>query len=116
MSHFIEHAEQIFAAAKTATLRGEACTEMTILIGKDGGIQLLADSDWPLDPLAVHHGARAAYRVCQRNGEIRVEGREGDRSCLLRGAAWPEPVRPRVRPSAEPLTWKSLLPPPACYG
>jgi hypothetical protein len=60
---------------------------MTILIGQDDGIQILADSDWPLDSLAAHHGAKAAYRVTQQNGKVRVEGHEGHRSCLLVGQA-----------------------------
>ena len=87
MSRFTEHAERILAVAESAVLRGEACTEMTILIGRDDGIQILADSDWPLDSLAAHHGAKAAYRVTQQNGKVRVEGHEGHRSCLLVGQA-----------------------------
>ncbi len=56
---------------------------MTILIGQDGGIHMLADSDWPLDSLVMHHGARSAYRVTGRNGSVRVEGREGGRVCIM---------------------------------
>jgi hypothetical protein len=56
---------------------------MTVLIGQDGGIQLCADSDWPLDSLARERGARAAYRVTTHGAMVRVEGREGLRTCVL---------------------------------
>ena len=78
MSRFAEQAESILAAAESA---GE-CSEMTILIGPNG-IRMIADSDWPLDSLLWHHGASTAYRVTERKGSIRVEGREGSRRCVL---------------------------------
>jgi hypothetical protein len=49
---------------------------MTIVIGEDGGIHMLADSDWPLESLVLHHGAGAAYRVTQEGNIVRVEARE----------------------------------------
>ena len=55
---------------------------MTILLGRNG-IRMIADSDWPLDSLLWHHGAETAYRVTERRGSIRVEGREGSKRCLL---------------------------------
>ena len=86
MSRFVEHAQQILDAAESASSRGEACSEMTILISPEGAIRMVADSDWPLDSLVWHHGARAAYRVSERRGSVRVEGREGSRSCVLESA------------------------------
>jgi len=83
VSRFTEYAEQILSAAESAATHGEASPEMTILIGQEGGIHMLADCDWPLESLAVHHGARAAYRVSQRCGEVRVEGCESGRTCVL---------------------------------
>lgn len=59
---------------------------MTILIGSDGAIRMVADSDWPLDSLASHHGAHTAYRVTEHRGSVRVEGREGLKTCLLEKA------------------------------
>ena len=56
---------------------------MTILIGADGAIRMCAESDWPLDSLVTHHGARAGYRVTGRDGAVRVEGREGARTCVI---------------------------------
>jgi hypothetical protein len=79
VSRFAEQAQQILDTAES----GESGSEMTILIGGEGAIRLFTDSDWPLDSLALEHGARTAYRVSHRNGSVRVEGRQGSRSCLL---------------------------------
>lgn len=56
---------------------------MTILMGVEGGIRMIADSDWPLASLSREHGAKAAYRVTNRHGSIRVEGMEGPKTCVL---------------------------------
>jgi hypothetical protein len=72
--------------ALEAVNRGENCQEITILIGRDGEIQMCADSDWPLDTLMLDRGARTGYRVSPRRGSVRVEGREGMRRCLLEGS------------------------------
>lgn len=90
MSSFAETAQSILAAAESAAGNGETPSEMTILIGRDGGIHMVADSDWPLDSLALHHGAKTAFRVASSNGSLRVEGREGFRTCVLESAS---PVR-----------------------
>ena len=78
MSRFAEQAEEIFRAAEYA---GSA-SDLTILLG-DSGIRLIADSDWPLDSLLWHHGAKTAYRVSEHRGKIRVEGREGETRCVI---------------------------------
>lgn len=85
MQPFAEQAQNLLDAALAALERGESCAEMTVLIGNDGGIQLCADSDWPLDSLMLDRGARTAYRVSPRRGSVRVEGREGSRRCVLEG-------------------------------
>jgi hypothetical protein len=63
-----------------------SCSNMTILIGQEGGIHMIADSDWPLDSLSWHHGAKTAYRVSEQRGSVRVEGREGSRTCVMESA------------------------------
>jgi len=80
---FLENAQGLLEAAESATAHGETCSEMTILIGQDGAIQMIADSDWPLDSLAWHHGAKEAYRVTGDKGSVRVEGRQGSRTCVV---------------------------------
>jgi hypothetical protein len=84
-------------AAESAAARGENCTEMTILIGQDGGIQMFADSDWPLDSLAYHHGARAVYRVSERRGTVRVEAHAGSRTCVMESRSPAETARRMLR-------------------
>jgi len=83
---FVEQAQSLLDAALIAIERGESCQEMTVLIGRDGSIQMCADSDWPLDSLMLDRGARTGYRVSPRRGSVRVEGREGLRRCLLDAA------------------------------
>jgi hypothetical protein len=87
VSRFAQDAQSLLDAAAAAASNGETCSEMTILIGQDGGIHMLAESDWPLDSLALHHGARSAYRVSGSGGAVRVEGREGGQRCLLESAS-----------------------------
>jgi hypothetical protein len=82
---FAEQAQSLMDAALAALERGESCQEMTVLISRDGGIQMCADSDWPLDSLMLDRGARTGYRVSPRRGSVRVEGREGLRRCVLEG-------------------------------
>ena len=79
MSRFLEQAQNILAAAESA---GTA-SHTTILIGQDGHIKMFADSDWPLDSLTMHHGAKTAYRVSEHLGSVRVEAREGTRTCIM---------------------------------
>ena len=81
-----EQACNILDAAVSASRNGQACSEMTILIGPGGHIRMVVDSDWPLDSLARHHGAQSAYRVSEESGRIRVEGRDGMRRCVLESA------------------------------
>ena len=85
--HLAEQARNILDAAESASRSGQVCTEMTILIGPEGHIRMVADSDWPLESLARHHGARSAYRVSEETGRIRVEGRDGTRRCVLESSS-----------------------------
>ena len=83
MSRFLDNAAQILDAAENALQSGHTPTDMTILITAEGAIRMVADSDWPLDSLQSHHGAKMAYRVSQNASVVRVEGREDSRTCLF---------------------------------
>jgi hypothetical protein len=87
VSRLVQQAQEILATAESASAKGETCSPMTILIGQDGAIRLLVDSDWPLDSLALHHGARSAFRVSADRGSLKVEGREGARACVLESSS-----------------------------
>jgi hypothetical protein len=56
---------------------------MSILVGSDGNILMLPTTDWQLELLRIHHGARAAYRISRKNGGVRLEACSTAESCLL---------------------------------
>jgi hypothetical protein len=85
VSRFVDNALQILSAAESAVESGHTPSDMTILITPEG-IRMIADSDWPLESLQLHHGAEMAYRVSQSAIIVRVEGRTGSRTCLLETA------------------------------
>ena len=59
--------------------------DLTIVVGAEGGIRMIADSDWPLDRLQSWHGAEMVYRVRRQGSAVRLEGRAGPRTCLFEG-------------------------------
>lgn len=71
----------LLGAAENAMQSGHSPSEMTILISEEGRIRMVADSDWTLESLQAHHGARTAYRVTSQAETVRIEGREGGRTC-----------------------------------
>ncbi|MEO8126887.1 MAG: hypothetical protein ABJF23_13055 [Bryobacteraceae bacterium] len=118
MGRFTDNAANIFEAAETAARSGHELSNMTILIGQEGGLHLIAESDWPLDTLQAHHGAQMAYRVRQREQTVRLEGREGSRTCLLefeklngaarRLLAAHTPYQLVDGPTVQRLSWQNL--------
>jgi hypothetical protein len=84
VSRFLDDAAGIFEVAQSAADSG-AGSGLTILVGVEGGIRMLADSDWPLASLAAHHGASAVYRVHNTQGMATVDGRSGGHTCRLAG-------------------------------
>jgi hypothetical protein len=80
VSPFLKHAEEIFTAARQDG--GEDC-ELAILVGRDGQIHMLPASGWELEPLRLHHGAQAAYRLSRSSGGVRLEARCAGEACLL---------------------------------
>ena len=83
MNRLTEQAQRILDVA----LCGRDGADVTVIIQPDGRIHMLAESDWPLDSLAQRHGAQAVYRVSRDRGSVRVEGREGAKTCVLEVAA-----------------------------
>jgi hypothetical protein len=86
VNRFVENAVGILNAAENALQSGHSASDMTILINADGGIRMLADSDWPLESLQTHHGSRMVYRVRQQGKSVRIEGRAGSRTCMFETA------------------------------
>lgn len=84
MSRFLDNAASIFEAAESSVENGLTPSDMTILIGVEGGIRLVAgSSDWSLDAIQADRGAEMVYRVSQMGEKVRVEGRAGSQTCVL---------------------------------
>jgi hypothetical protein len=57
---------------------------MALLVNADGAIHVMPAEEWNLEPLRVHHGARAAYRVSRGRSGVRLEARSAaGQSCVL---------------------------------
>jgi hypothetical protein len=106
---FLDNARSIFEAAESAALSGHAASHLTILVGGDGAIRIITDSDWPLDRLLAHNGGRMAYRVSEDAGRLRVEGFSGGAACRM------ETDTPRSAPRRL-AALASPLPPLATYA
>ena len=74
---FLDHAAGILDTATAC--QGEQ--DWTILVGNNGQLEMLAANDWPLESLARDRGARMAFRVTRSDDVVRVDGRQGLRSC-----------------------------------
>jgi len=111
VSRFLDDAQRIFEAAQSVSVAGQAVTEFTVLIGSQGGIEMLADSDWPLERLLVERGARTAYRVAERDGKVSVEGSTGGQNCRLESESPRQVARRLLNATLNPLpggTWRLL--------
>jgi hypothetical protein len=84
VSRFAENAAKIFDAAESAARSGHALSDMSVLIGVNGAIRMVAGSDWSLESLRAHHGADMAFRVTERDSHVTVEGRTQRQTCHLR--------------------------------
>ena len=99
VSAFLKDAEAIFQTARGSR---DDC-ELAILVGRDGAIHMLAASGWELEPLRMHHGAKAAYRITRNAGAVRLEARSADEACLLQAKPVP-PWRAALRDFPQYLT------------
>jgi hypothetical protein len=81
VSAFLREVEEIF---ETARQGGPEDCDLAILVGRDGGIHMVAGSDWGLEPLRVRHGATTAYRIARNAGHVRLEARSVDHCTVLR--------------------------------
>lgn len=58
-------------------------SDWTIFIGPEGGLEMIAGVDNPLDSLAWSRGARMAWQVKHLAGGVRVEGLAARERCRL---------------------------------
>ena len=86
MGTFKDNALRILEVAESALESNLNPTGLTIVMGVEGGIRIIGESDWPLESLRLHYGAEMVYRVRQQGNAIRLEGRAGSRTCLFETA------------------------------
>ena len=110
MDSFLRDAESILRTAVGVASTGERPTEMVILTGVSGGIQMLAECDWPLHSIRTERGADSAYRVGVQGGTVVVEGEERGRKCRLEQSL-PFTISTPFRVGAQNRTRTKLLPP-----
>ena len=80
MDRFLADAQGLFETACAA--EGQD-TDLAILVGAGGSIQIVDALGIPLAALRLNMGAETAYSVRQSSKGVRVEGRTGSRSCLF---------------------------------
>ena len=83
MQSLIENANRILATAMEAEQSGLATSDWTIFVGPEGGLQLIAGTENPLDSLTWSRGAQAAWQVTRANGAVRVDGRSMQQRCRI---------------------------------
>lgn len=86
MDEFLLNAQRLLDGARAVASLEQSCSELAILIGRDGSIRTVSSPDWPLESLALKYGARLAYLVSRNRSRIRVEGRADCRRCVLEAA------------------------------
>lgn len=86
MSFLVDNARRLAEVAQT---KHSPDSVWTFFIGPEGGIQMVAGADEPLETLRLTRGARAVWRVRREHGSVRVEGRMGKERCLIEMPAEP---------------------------
>ncbi len=104
MDTFLANAEKILDTAEAATRWPGEASELTFLVGYHGHIEIIAQTDWPLESLCRERGAAAGYRLVRRGGRVTVEGRSLARSCRLESQ-----VNHSMMPAAPPAQVQWLL-------
>jgi hypothetical protein len=83
VSRFLEHAARLLEAAETAAQSDAGASDLTVLVGRDCGIQIVMDSDWSAEALRADRGAEMAFQVNREGGCISVKGYGVGQSCRL---------------------------------
>lgn len=83
MDRFLDNAARILEGGRSAVQAGYSESAWTVLIAREGGIRMVADSDWPLESLARESGAEMAYRVSVNGAHVSVDGLSAGRRCTV---------------------------------
>jgi len=93
MDSFLDNAARILEGGQSAVQAGCNQSAWTVLFSREGGIRMVADSDWSLDALARETGSEMAYRVSVNGTHVSVDGLSRGRRCALQS----EPISATVR-------------------
>jgi hypothetical protein len=77
----LDNARKIMDTAIDSERNGLDPTDWTIFFGPEGGLEMIAGTDTPLDSLAWSRGASMAWQVKHQAGGVRVEGRAARERC-----------------------------------
>ena len=83
MHSLIENARRILDTAIEAGQSGLDASDWTIFVGPEGGLEMIAGAETPLDSLTWSRGARMAWQLRHNGDAIRVEGRSPLERCRL---------------------------------
>ena len=83
MQALIENAQRILDTAVEARRNGLDSSDWTIFIGPEGGLEMIAGSDTPLDSLTWRRGARMSWQLRHGQDGIRVDGHSTVERCHL---------------------------------
>ena len=80
-----ENAQRILAVAQAGGIAdgAEENQDFALLIKPDGALHFVMESTFSLDAVAIHEGARSAYRVTRSRDGVRVEGHSASADCVL---------------------------------
>ena len=87
MDTLFENAHRIFDIARSAAAAGDQ--DFALLIRPDGGLHFVMESPFSMEAIALHCGARTAYRITRSGDGVRVDGRANGRNCVLEESSGP---------------------------
>jgi hypothetical protein len=88
MDTLFENAHRIFDVARSAAAAGNQ--DFALLIRPDGGLHFVMESPFSMEAVALHCGARTAYRITRSGDGVRVDARGGGRNCVLEESSAPK--------------------------
>lgn len=77
-------AGRLMEAMESGVRAGMTVDDWVVFVGPEGGYQMIAGYEGSLESLAWQRGARQAWRMLRRDGEVAVVGRNGAERCELR--------------------------------
>jgi hypothetical protein len=80
MDPLIENAQRIFDVARSGDGDNQ---DFALLIRPDGAMHFIMESPFSIEGAAAYGGAQCAFRITRSRDGVRVQGRSGDRKCVL---------------------------------